>query len=204
MGKFIHSVTWNKGLATIIIIVAVSFFYIATQQGLDYLQAGLIVLVLGSITFGFYGEFDTYLGAIVKVISILFVCGSILYLSDGLADKNMLMIIRVAIGAVSGITILVFIGYLVKLKKDKDLLDNSWLIDTVVEKILHESNDDSFQNTRIITTGKTPDNDNKLRFKSGIIASIPNDELTVGDIIKVNVDKNNAKKYKMDLSAFTN
>ncbi|MCK4709883.1 MAG: hypothetical protein KAU21_14790 [Gammaproteobacteria bacterium] len=199
--KFTDYITWNNILAVLICVAGVFGFYILTQEYMDYLEAAAVIFAVSLVLFGFLGDFYNFWGGLLKVLSVISICVALVVLTRGLQDENILSIIRIGAAVITGLTIIIFIVVSFLNARRKDLIDNGYLLDTILEEIMYDHSD-NYQSCRLKTKARYPLNGDMLTFKSQLIVEIPSEQLSVGDVVKVYVDKKTPKRYAFDLSDY--
>lgn len=193
--------TWNHYLAGFIAVLSCGLLFIMIPESTNILQDGLTVMALALTVFCFFGQFETLFGAILKVLSFVSIGSFIIYMSRELPDENLLSIIRIGTGLVVLLSIIAyFVFYYIKVRR-ADLIKNGWLLETTLEEIVRESSD-NFQQYFLKSEGKSPHTGDVIKFKSQAVSQLVAERISVGDILKVYVDKKNTKRYHFDLSDY--
>jgi hypothetical protein len=201
MKKFFSLLTWNHYLAVFISAICLSFFFATDIGEKNYFIAALSISVIGFITFGLFGQFYTFVGALIKVFSLLAVAALVLYLTRDLLDEHFLFIIRVVVSVITLIAVISYaIFFYIKVRRE-NLIKNGWLLETRLEEIIRESSD-NFQQYILKSTASHPVSGETMRFKSQAVSQTVADELMLGDVIRVYLDKKNPKRYHLDMSDF--
>ncbi|MCK5336453.1 MAG: hypothetical protein KAQ67_09825 [Gammaproteobacteria bacterium] len=198
MSKLSDLFTWNNCLAAIIAVVCLPLFYMLTQEVMSYSEAAITVITVGLVLFGFFGHFDNYLGALLKLSSVLSICIAVVFLSRNIPDESIVRVIRIGAALMACLAVIVFLGFVYFKSRRNALIENGWLLETILQEVIYDHSD-NFQNCRLKTTAKQPGNGEILTFISGLIVEIPSEKLDVGDVVKVYVDKKNPKRYLFDL-----
>ncbi len=193
--------TWNHYLAGFIVVLSCGLLFIMIPESTNILQDGLTVMALALTVFCFFGQFETFLGAVLKVLSFVSIGSFIIYMTRELPDENLLSIIRIGTAVVVLLSVIAyFVFYYIKIRR-ADLIKNGWLLETTLEEIVRESSD-NFQQYFLKSEGKNPVTGDVIKFKSQAVSQLVIDRVSVGDILKVHVDKKNQKRYHFDLSDY--
>lgn len=201
MKKFFSQLTWNHYLAIFIGAICFFLFFATDIAEQDYLIAALSISAIGCIVFGLFGQFHTFLGALIKVFSLLVIGAFILFVTRDFPDEHLLLIIRVVVAAITSIAALAYsIFFYIKVRRE-GLIKNGWLLETRLEEVSRDSSD-NFQQYILKSTAAHPVSGETLRFRSQVVSENVADELAIGDVIKVYLDKKNPKRYHLDMSDF--
>lgn len=193
--------TWNHYLAGLIVILSCSLLFIMIPESTNILQDSLTVIALALTVFCFLGQFETFFGAILKVLSFVSIGSFIIYMTREFPDENLLSIIRVGTGLTVLLSIIAYLVFYYIKTRRANLVKNGWLLETSLEEVVRESSD-NFQQYFLKSSGNNPTTGELIKFKSPAVSQLVSERLSVGDIIKVYVDKNNVKRYHFDLSDY--
>ena len=113
----------------------------------------------------------------------------------------MLVIIRIGVGILTLSSVVAYIIFFYLKSKKESLTEDGWLLESTIDEIVRDSSD-NFQQYQLKSSCKHPETGDILNFKSKWFSQNVAEQLAVGNVVKVYVDKNEPKKYRLDLSEF--
>lgn len=139
MNKLVDYIKWNNVLAFFISIGAALTMFMLKTEGLGLFETIWMTLALSGIVFGLFGRFYSNLGALIKVSAILSIGIFLLYMTRDTKDEQILMIVRVVVIFMTLTAIIAHLVFFYLKNRRLQLVENGWLVKTVVISVLHES-----------------------------------------------------------------
>lgn len=189
----------KNNLIVVLIVLVFSMAYYRLAPPPEYrLEAMGAMVGIGMLLFIFLGNFSNIVAVTIKSLLFVIVGSLIIYGASYMPD----MLPRVAATIVGVIIVLLSfwmpIDTYVAVRREKELNDTGITVDAKLDGIGRIKRKYTFYLLK--ASWRNPATQEVIYFESGLLANDPKDKITIGDTVKVLVNKNNLKHYRVDLT----